>query len=68
MGLGETALVAAIAFHALNGIRIILIDFWSKGVKYQRFMFWTVIVVWVILMLGFVPVQLHNVFTEGAAS
>ncbi|MGN6199973.1 succinate dehydrogenase, cytochrome b556 subunit [Humibacter sp.] len=68
MGLGETALVAAIAFHALNGIRIILIDFWSKGAKYQRFMFWTVIVVWVILMLGFVPVQLHNVFTEGAAS
>ena len=68
MGFGEMALVAAIAFHALNGIRIILIDFWSKGAKYQRFMFWTVIVVWVILMLGFVPVQLHNVFTEGAAS
>ncbi|GAB3608481.1 MULTISPECIES: succinate dehydrogenase, cytochrome b556 subunit [Humibacter] len=68
MGLGETALVAAIAFHALNGIRIILIDFWSKGAKYQRFMFWTVIVLWVILMIGFVPVQLHNVFTEGAAS
>ena len=68
MGLGEIALVAAIVFHALNGIRIILIDFWSKGAKYQRFMFWTVIVVWVILMLGFVPVQLHNVFTEGAAS
>ena len=31
MGLGETALVAAIVFHALNGLRIILIDFWSPG-------------------------------------
>ncbi|HVX07493.1 MAG TPA: succinate dehydrogenase, cytochrome b556 subunit [Humibacter sp.] len=68
MGLGETALVAAIAFHALNGIRIILIDFWSKGAKYQRFMFWTVIVVWVVLMLGFAPIHLANVFSEGAAS
>ena len=28
MGLGEMALVAAIVYHAFNGIRIILIDFW----------------------------------------
>jgi succinate dehydrogenase / fumarate reductase cytochrome b subunit len=67
MGLGETALVAAIGFHALNGLRIILIDFWSKGAKYQRAMFWIVIVVWVVLMLGFAPVHLANVFSEGAA-
>ncbi|HWU45154.1 MAG TPA: succinate dehydrogenase, cytochrome b556 subunit [Humibacter sp.] len=67
MGLGETALVMAIAFHALNGIRIILIDFWSKGAKYQRPMFWIVIVLWVVLMAGFVPIHLANVFSEGAA-
>jgi succinate dehydrogenase / fumarate reductase cytochrome b subunit len=68
MGIGELGLVAAICFHALNGIRIILIDFWSKGAKHQRVMFWIVIVVWIVLMLGFAPVQLHNVFTEGAHS
>jgi succinate dehydrogenase / fumarate reductase, cytochrome b subunit len=68
MGLGETALVAAIAFHAFNGIRIIIIDFWSKGAKYQRLMFWIVIVLWVVLMLGFAPIHLHNVFTEPSAS
>lgn len=68
MGLGETVLVAAIALHALNGIRIILIDFWSKGARYQKIMFWIVIVLWVVLMLGFAPVHLHNVFSEGAAS
>ncbi|MEJ3403571.1 succinate dehydrogenase, cytochrome b556 subunit [Rathayibacter sp. YIM 133350] len=62
MGLGETALVAAIVYHAFNGIRIILIDFWSKGVKYQKVMFWTVIVLWVITMLGFAPRHLMNVF------
>jgi len=65
MGLGETVLVAAIAFHAFNGLRIILIDFWSKGAKYQRVMFYIVIALWVVLMLGFAPIHLTNVFSEG---
>jgi succinate dehydrogenase / fumarate reductase cytochrome b subunit len=64
MGLGEVGLVGAIIFHALNGLRIILIDFWSKGVKYQRLMFWIVLGVWVVLMAGFVPRHLINVFSE----
>jgi succinate dehydrogenase / fumarate reductase cytochrome b subunit len=58
-------LVGAIIFHALNGLRIILVDFWSKGVNYQRFMFWVVIGVWVVLMAGFTPRHLINVFSEG---
>lgn len=65
MGVGEIALVGAIIFHALNGLRIIIVDFWSKGVKYQRIMFWSVIGVWVVLMAAFVPRQLINVFSEG---
>ena len=63
MGIGEIALVAAILFHALNGLRIILVDFWSKGVKYQRVMFWTVIAVWAVMMAGFTPRHLMNVFS-----
>jgi len=62
MGLGETALVAAIVFHAFNGIRIILIDFWSA--KYQRVMFYVVIGLWVVTMLAFVPRHLTNVFSH----
>ncbi|KQQ29117.1 succinate dehydrogenase [Frondihabitans sp. Leaf304] len=64
MGLGETALVAAIGFHALNGLRIILIDFWGNGTKHQKLMFWIVIALWIILLIGFVPRQLMNVFSE----
>jgi succinate dehydrogenase / fumarate reductase, cytochrome b subunit len=64
MGLGETALVAAIVFHAFNGIRIILIDLWSKGAKHQRLMFWIVIGLWAVTMLGFAPRHLMNVFSE----
>jgi succinate dehydrogenase / fumarate reductase cytochrome b subunit len=64
MGLGETALVGAIAFHAYNGLRIILVDFWTKGPKYQKVMFYVVIGLWVATMLGFAPRHLINVFSE----
>ena len=66
MGLGEVALVGAVVFHALNGLRIILIDYWQKGARLQRPLFWTVIVLWVLLMLAFVPRHLIAVFGEGA--
>src|SRR5690625_6858955 len=35
-GLGEVGLVAAVVFHALNGLRIILVDFWSGGTRQDR--------------------------------
>ena len=62
MGLGEIALVAAIGFHAVNGLRIILIDFWAFGAKHQRTMFWVVIGIWLVLLAGFIPRQLMHVF------
>ena len=67
MGLGELALVAAIGLHALNGLRIILIDFWSLGTKYQRVMFWIVIVLWIVLLAGFAPRQIINIIAEASA-
>ncbi len=53
MALGETGLVAAIVFHAFNGLRIIAVDFWKKGAKYQRQMLWAVLGLWVVVMVGF---------------
>ncbi|ASN40271.1 succinate dehydrogenase, cytochrome b556 subunit [Paeniglutamicibacter sp. Y32M11] len=53
MALGETALVAAIVFHAFNGLRLILVDFWKSGTKYHRQMLWGVLALWVITMLAF---------------
>lgn len=64
MGLGELALVGAIGFHALNGLRIIAIDFWRVGTKYHRALFYAVIVVWVVLMAGFAPRQIMNIILE----
>lgn len=53
MALGETGLVAAIVFHAFNGLRLILVDFWKQGTKYQRQMLWSVIGLWVVTMVAF---------------
>ncbi|WOF24121.1 succinate dehydrogenase, cytochrome b556 subunit [Microbacterium betulae] len=66
MGLGEVALVGAIVFHAFNGLRIILVDFWAKGAKYQRQLFWGVLGLWAVTMAGFAPRHLMNVFGEMA--
>ena len=53
MAIGEVALVAAIIFHAMNGLRIIIVDFWKNGARYQRQLFWIVLGVWAVLMAGF---------------
>ena len=62
IGLAELGLVAAILFHALNGIRVILIDFWGKGAKYQNVMFWVVVAVALVVLAAFAPRHLMHVF------
>ena len=62
MGLGETGLVAAIVYHAFNGLRIILIDFWKGGTKNQKGLLWGVIALWVIVMIPFLIRHLSIVF------
>ena len=51
VGLMEMGLVAAVLYHALNGIRVILIDFWQQGPRYQRLMLWIVVGVWLAVMI-----------------
>ena len=64
MGIGEVFLVGAIAYHAYNGLRIIIVDFWSKGARYQRQLWWIVLGVWALTMIGFTPRHLINVFSS----
>ena len=64
MGLGEVALVGAIVFHAFNGLRVILVDFWSWATRHQQVLFYVVIALWVVTMLAFVPRHLMNVFSH----
>lgn len=64
MGLGEFFLVVAIGYHALNGLRIILIDFWSVGARHQRLLWVIVLLLWVVLIAGFAPEQFGNIAKE----
>ena len=64
MALGEVALVGAIAYHAYNGLRIILVDMWSWATRHQRQLWWGVLGLWVVTMLGFAPRHLINVFSS----
>ena len=52
VGLMEVGLVAAVLYHALNGIRVILIDFWQHGPRYQRLMLWIVVGVFLAVMIA----------------
>jgi succinate dehydrogenase / fumarate reductase, cytochrome b subunit len=47
----EVGLVGAVVFHAFNGVRVLLVDFWSKGVRYQKQMMYVVLALFVVLMV-----------------
>lgn len=50
INLSEFGLVGAVLYHALNGLRIISIDFWKQGPRFQRQMLWAIVVIWVVCM------------------
>lgn len=62
IGIAELGLVGAFVFHALNGIRVVLVDSWSQGPRLHRQMLWTVVVLWVVLMVPFTIRHLGHVF------
>lgn len=57
------ALIAAVLYHALNGIRVMLVDFWSKGVRYQKTLFAIVMVLTIIVFIPFAYIVLRPAFT-----
>jgi len=65
------ALIGAVLYHAFNGIRIILIDFWPGAYKYQRAMFYGVMVVTIFgsLFMGFyVIAPIFGVCPQGSCT
>lgn len=62
VGLMELGLVAMVLYHALNGLRVMLVDFWSKGPKYQRVMLWTILAIWFVAMIPAAIRILYNTF------
>lgn len=64
VNLMEVGLVGAVLYHALNGIRVMLVDFWAKGARYQRLMLWIILGVWLVLMIPGVYFMLQRTVTD----
>ena len=47
----ELGLIASVVFHAVNGLRIVLFDFWPRSAAHQRPLFWGVLVVFCAIMI-----------------
>ena len=51
VNLMEVGLTGAVLYHALNGLRVMAIDFWEKGPRYQKQMTWAVLAVVTVVMV-----------------
>lgn len=48
----EVLLMFFVIYHCFNGLRVMLVDFWSKGARYQRGL---TQLVWLITLILFLP-------------
>lgn len=53
---GEVALVGSVIFHAVNGVRICIIDFWPQTMAFHRRLTYAVGVVFIVL---FIPAAVY---------
>ena len=60
-GLGEIALFAAVLYHSLNGIRIIVIDFWPASTRYHKQLFYGVVALFLAVFLPVAWIMLGHV-------
>ncbi len=47
----ELGLIACVLFHSVNGVRIVLFDFWPGSSDHQRRIFWIAMIVFAAIML-----------------
>jgi succinate dehydrogenase / fumarate reductase cytochrome b subunit len=47
----EIALGGALVYHALNGLRLILIDFWEDAIRHEHLLRQGVLVLFVLIMI-----------------
>jgi len=62
---GEVMVAAAVFFHALNGIRISIIDFAANATRAQRQMFYVVAAAFLIVIVPMAYAMLSPVFGAG---
>jgi succinate dehydrogenase cytochrome b subunit len=61
----EVLLVGAVIYHAMNGLRIVLIDFWARGARNERRLATVQNVISLALFLPSAFIMLKPLFTGG---
>jgi len=56
------AVIAAVLFHAFNGVRVMIIDFLSKGAHYQKIMFFIALGLAVVCFIPAAIVVIMQIF------
>ena len=64
-GVAEIFLFAAVLYHALNGVRIIVIDFWPASTQYQKQLFAAVMVGFFVVFLPVAWIMLGHILHGG---
>ena len=64
VGLLELGLVAAVIYHALNGLRIMVIDFWPKASDWNRQLIYGTTGVFLAGMLPITIIMLKHILKE----
>jgi succinate dehydrogenase / fumarate reductase cytochrome b subunit len=63
--LGETLLGAAVLYHALNGLRVIVMDFWPATARHQRRLWYLVWIAFFVIGLPVAWVILSPIWAGG---
>ena len=58
----EIALVFAVVYHSVNGVRVIIVDFWEGGTKHHRELFWASVVGTAVLFLPAAAIMASRLF------
>lgn len=61
--LGEVVLIGAVLFHAVNGVRIIIIDFVPKATRVQRQLFYGAALIFLALFVPGAYILVREIFT-----
>ena len=64
VGLLELGLVAAVIYHALNGLRIMAIDFWPKLVDRNRQLIYATMTIYLAGMAPIAVIMIRHILKE----
>ena len=64
-GLSEIGLFAAVLYHSLNGVRIVVIDFWPASTRWHKQMFAAVAAFFFLIFLPVAWIMLGHILRGG---